>query len=322
MKLSLFLLPFWYPFILKNKVNDSKPTKNIFMEKPFVVYKNLDKNYIIHTDICPHQGASLSKGFLDKNKVLCCPYHGFQFDNGHFCNIPNPADEKVKPFKSRTHLGTLQTNTEDDKLVFVSQYNTTIPPIFYPHEHYDKSFRSIEGSILIKTNYLSVCENLLDMLHISYVHSFGSRQTPLPSSISFENITEYHGKTTFYYQPNKNTISGQIGNVKEVKVENEYILPTNTVTRVFAGDVIKTIFTRSIPISENETILYWKLYRNFLVHPIFDSFLYFLMDKTLSEDVAILKDVYYKHREGEINTKYDKTILEFRSSIHKYLNKN
>ena len=77
------------------------------------------------------------------------------------------------------------------------------------------------------------------MLHVSYVHSFGSRNTPLPSSIKFESINDYHGKSTFLYSPNENTISGYVGNVREVKVENEFILPTTTLTRVFAGDTIK-----------------------------------------------------------------------------------
>ncbi len=50
----------------------------------------------------------------------------------------------------------------------------------------------------------------------------------------------------------------KVGNVKTVTVQNEFILPTNTVTRVYAGSTTKTVFTRCIPISENETILYWK----------------------------------------------------------------
>ena len=45
-----------------------------------------------------------------------------------------------------------------------------------------------------------------------------------------------------------------------------------------------------------------------------------LMIKTLDEDIKILKDVYPEHRKGEIVTKYDRTILEFRKAYEKYLN--
>ena len=69
---------------------------------------------------------------------------------------------------------------------------------------------------------------------------------------------------------------------------------------------------------ENKTILYCQLHRNFLMHPFFDFFIRFLMERTLKEDVLILKNVYPDYREGILKTKYDKTIFEFRKSINYY----
>ena len=315
--ISFLLLPFWYP-ILKTKDLVNFPKKGDIFSNPFVIYKNKEKDYIVHTDICPHQGASLSKGWITKNSCLSCPYHGFQFNNGSFSKIPNPDDKNVKEFYSKVNLDTFLSKKEEDFL-FISE-NKDSPPIFFPPENRDSSFRGVCGSVLIDTNYLSVCENLLDMLHISYVHSFGSRTTPLPSSIAFEKLNSYHGRSTFHYRPNSNTISRRIGKVNEVRVENEFILPTNTVTRVFAGDTIKTVFTRSIPISDNKTLLYWKIYRNFWTHPFGDYFIRKLMEKTIKEDISILKNVYPESRNGILKTKYDRTILEFRKTINEYLN--
>lgn len=320
MKLSSFLLPFWYPFILKTKVS-TQPQKNWFFSKPFLVYNNKHNNFTIHSDICPHQGASLSKGHVDQHGLLNCPYHGFQFEDGWFYNIPTCRNEPKKKKKTKLKIPSLQTyNDTEDELIFVSNQNDTngIPPPFQPIEENDSSFRGISGTVSIPTNYLSVCENLLDMLHISYVHSFGSKQNPLPTNVSFEAITEFHGKSTFLYKPHPNTISGVLGNQKEVIVENEYILPTNTLTRVTAGKVVKTVFTRSIPVSETETLLYWKIYRNFLTHPIFDFYIKFLMEKTLEEDVFILKHVYSEHRQGPLRSRFDKTIIEFRKACQKF----
>lgn len=319
MKLSLFLLPFWYPFISKENVS-TQPIKHTFFSRPFLIYRNKNNTYTIHSDICPHQGASLSKGFIDKDGLLNCPYHGFQFENGRFCRIPKSNRVMTKPISSKIKIDSLTSNSSFSDLIFVSSSNNTntIPSIYFPPEENNSSFRSVEGTTFIPTNYLSVCENLLDMLHISYVHSFGSKENPLPYNLSFERISDYHGKSTFFYKPNPNTISGKIGKKLSVQVINEFILPTNTVTRVIAGDVIKTVFTRSIPISEKETILHWKIYRNFLIHHCFDFFIKMLMEKTLKEDVNILKNVYFLYREGILKTKYDKTIFEFRKSIEKY----
>lgn len=314
--ISFLLLPFWYPIIKKKDLVDF-PKKGDIFSKPFVIYKNKEKDYIVHTDICPHQGASLSKGWITKDSCLSCPYHGFEFNNGSFSKIPNPDDKNVKEFYSHVKLDTFLSKEEEDFL-FISEEEGS-PPIFFPPENSNSSFRGVHGSVIINTNYLSVCENLLDMLHISYVHSFGSRNTPLPSSIQFKKLNPYHGRSTFFYRPNSNTISQKIGKVKEVKVENEFILPTNTITRVFAGDTIKTVFTRSIPLSENKTLLYWKIYRNFWLHPFGDFFIRKLMEKTIQEDISILKNVYPENRNGTIQTKYDKTILEFRKTIQEYL---
>jgi phenylpropionate dioxygenase-like ring-hydroxylating dioxygenase large terminal subunit len=319
MKLSLFLLPFWYPFIAKRNVS-TQPTKTNFFSKPYTIYKDKNANFTVHSDICPHQGASLSRGCVDKEGYLNCPYHGFKFKDGNFCNIPKSNIPFKKLFPSKIQIDGLSSNGSDLDLVFVCNktFTDSVPPVFFPPEETNSSFRVVQGTAVLPTNYLSVCENLLDMLHISYVHTFGSRQNPLPYNLSFDKISDYHGKSTFFYKPNQNSISGKIGKKVSVHVENEYILPTNTVTRVIAGDVIKTVFTRSIPISENKTILYWKLYRNFLIHPFFDSFIRFLMERTLKEDVLILKNVYSKHREGVLKTKYDQTIFEFRKSIEYY----
>ena len=231
--------------------------------------------------------------------------------------IPNPLDKNVKKFKSRAKLTTFLQHTENDFL-YLTNSNENVMDVFFPPEEYDNAFRGISGFSVIPVNYKSVCENLLDMLHISYVHSFGSTETPLPNSIKFQQLNEYHGRTTFSYAPNKNTISGIVGKVKEVFVENEYILPTNTITRVFAGDTIKTVFTRSVPISENETLLYWKIYRNFWRHPFFDILISKLMKQTVKEDVGILKALYPHSRCGPISTKYDVTIQNFRKAIEHY----
>jgi hypothetical protein len=73
-------------------------------------------------------------------------------------------------------------------------------------------------------------ENLLDMLHISYVHSFGNMDMPLARNIRYIDINEYAGKTAFEYSPNRNTISNKVGKTNVVSVENEFYLPTTTLT--------------------------------------------------------------------------------------------
>ena len=315
MKLTLpllFLPNFWYPF---GKTFQKDLEKYTFFDNTYVAYKNKVGDTIIHTDTCPHQGASLSKGWLSGSGCLHCPYHGFEFTDGVFSKIPDPS-KNPPSFKSK-HRMKVFSSSSDDSLCFVAPNVTNkegIQPIFYPPEEHDPNFQSVEGFKVIPTNYQSVCENLLDMLHISYVHSFGSRSLPLPFKTKFEMQSPFHGRSEFYYHPHENTISSKIGKVSTVRVQNEFILPTNTITRVFAGKTIKTVFTRSIPISETKTLLYWKVYRNFWTNIFGEWLMTYLMNKTIDEDYQILKHVSYQHRNGPIKTKYDKTILEFRKA--------
>lgn len=322
MKLLCLLLPFWFPIKPTGTIESVRPTKAFFFSEPYTIYKNKEEKYIVHSDICPHQGASLSTGKITKDDFhLQCPYHGFEFENGKFCKIPNPSDPCVKKFDSkRQHLPLLESKLEQDFLfVRTKLKNRTLDEsVFFPPEEYNSSFRGVSGTVRIPTNFMLICENLLDMLHISYVHQFGSTQTPLPHTTNFTWLSPIHGQSTFFYSPSNTTISRQVGKVKEVKVENEFHMPTNTVTRVFAGSTIKTVFTRTIPISENESILYWKIYRNFWLFPLGDFLIRYLMNQTVKEDISILKRVYPNHRNGSISTKFDKTIHEFRKLYKKY----
>lgn len=318
----------WYPLLPTKEVIRQTLQKVSFFGKPYVVYQNpMTQEYIVHSDICPHQGASLSKGRIGDNGHLFCPYHNFEFQDGQFCRIPNPCHDP-KPFASNIQIPRFETKLENDCL-FVRHSSTSnaavFPNIFYPPEEFNSSFRSVEGSIRIPSTFMAVCENLLDMLHISYVHSFGSRISPLPMKIRGHRLSPFSYRSTFTFIPHPHTLSSMVGHANHVIVENEYHLPTNTITRVFAKDLIKTVFTRSIPLSSHETLLYWKIYRNFWIDDYLTPFskvgdwiIQWLMYQTLQEDISILKHVDPESREGPLKVKYDVTIDHFRHDYRKF----
>ena len=316
------IMPFWYPIIPIKELQKKNLHQVHFMGSPLVCYKKANESFVLHSDICPHQGASFgNKGWINEDGNLQCGYHGFEFCNGNFCKIPNPS-VNPKRFRSRVSLTTFPTLKKKDFLFFNPTNLDFIPEIFYPPEENDPSFRGVDGYLIVNNNFMTVCENLLDMLHISYVHSFRSKTTPIPIDIQTKRLGEYSFQSQFNYFPNENTISGKIGKAPQVIVQNEYHLPTNTITRVFAGNIIKTVFTRSIPISANKTLLYWKIYRNFWMDPflplfnwIGDFLVGFLMERTIAEDVSMLENVFDDHREGPIVTKYDVTIMNFRKDV-------
>lgn len=314
--------------------------KIIIYDQPFTIF-NYNNTYNVLNDVCPHQSASLSKGWINPRGNIHCPYHGFEFDKfGHFCGIPDSMNSVIMSIKNsgKRHLSTHPIFHFHDDLYVCPSTNISniidhsLPLPHYPPEHFNNEFVKTTGSMIIDKAQKFITENVLDMLHISYVHSFGNREFPLPYDISFSKINEMSGRSIFKYRPFKYTISNQVGGTPIVIVENEYHLPTTTITRVIAGSVIKTVMTRATPITKDKTLFFWSVYRNFWCSKHFpiltmlgDLLMNFLMNKTLEEDINILKNVYNDANVGTIITKYDVTIQQYRKALKKSiesLNKN
>lgn len=314
-------MPFWYPIGRNDMFRLETPETLLFMDEPYVAYRKNDSRLIVHTDVCPHMGASFSKGgWINGNGCLQCPYHGFEFDEGRFISIPSKRDGKPVSIKSHRGLPLMPSMEKNGyQYVFPAdlQQNILTPP-YFPPEHDDPEFIAIHGHRVLDCPCESLVENLLDMLHISYVHSFGNMEMPLARNVHYTDIHESAGRTSFEYSPNSNTISNKVGNTKVVYVENEFHLPTTTLTRVKAGNIIKTVFTQSLPMSGNKTLLLWTVYRNFWKDPYIpefnlfgDALLHILMERTINEDASILSRCYPEKRNGFL-TKYDVTIRKYR----------
>jgi phenylpropionate dioxygenase-like ring-hydroxylating dioxygenase large terminal subunit len=336
MKIDLsFILPFWFPIESLTNINYNKINQaNLFDKKYLLIQnKNKGKEYRCFPSTCPHQGADLSYGSFDRNRNIICPYHAFTFDSkGHFIGIHPHAERNEDKNQGCKYLKPLPTKVVDGMLyINPSSMKVIQDEVFLPPESSDPSYRAISGVRTLNTNYLSLCENLLDMLHISFVHSFGSKMS-LPRKMKYESLTDYHGRTTFEYSPNNNSISTMLNSKNNMNrsnvviVQNEFCLPTSTVTRVFFGEnnaMVKTVSTKIVPLSDHKSILHWKLYRNYWVgNPVVDFLgdwiMRLLMEKTIDEDRDILRKVDANSRNGTLTIPYDRTIHEFRRTMERY----
>jgi len=321
------MLPFWYPLMTVHEMQQ-KPIHSLsVMGIPLVGYvKNASENrLVVHSDVCPHMGGSFCQGgWVNEEGNIHCPYHGFEFDEGNFVSIPSSNRRRL--LQKRTHTfpmmeknGFLYLHPDPDL-----ELHRATPEPYFPPEHIDSQFVAVSGSRILPVPSENVVENLLDMLHISYVHSFGNRRLPLPTNLVYSEMDKYGGRTVFEYHPNDFTISTQVGGSSVVRVENEYYMPGTTLTRVIAGNTVKTVFTQSLPVSANKTRLFWTVYRNFWRDPNVPEFnapgnvlLKTLMEKTLDEDASILSRAYSEGREGFL-TKYDVTIKKYREKRDLY----
>lgn len=316
-------LPLFWKIGKSSHYINNKPQKIIFDDYPICIYRNNKNEITAVSDICVHRAASLSKGKLLNNGCLQCPYHGWEYKNGVVETVPGCSEMKKNSF-GVPNFETLELN---DDIYLRPSYDLNSEKgtlynhsIYIPPEAINKDYVRISGALKIsRPNYL-ITENVLDMLHVSYVHSFGNNLSPIPFKLEYTDQGEMSGKTTFHYTAGLTSMSKILGGADYVKVENEFYLPDTTVTRVYASDELsKTIVTNCYPIGKNESILYYDLYRNFFTNCIFDEIFHWQMRLTLKEDIDILNNVYDEYNKGFMSTKFDITQTKYREKKKKLI---
>ena len=311
-------LPLYWK-ISKTSSITRNPQKIILDGEPICIYRNNDNTVVAISDVCLHRGASLSQGKRLQNNCIQCPYHGWEYKEGVVNNIPGCPEKKPRKI-GVPRYSTYEVN-DDVYIQPIHNTNSSVireiyneSSIYVPPEAKNNNFTRISGSKHISHPASLITENVLDMMHISFVHSFGNTMSPVPFDIIYKDINEYSGKTLFHYTAGPTSIASILGNEKFVTVENEFYLPDTTVTRVKANDmIIKTIVTHCRPINDNESLLNYDLYRNFLKAPVFDILFNQQMELTLKEDISILDKLYEEYSNGILHTKFDITQLKYRS---------
>lgn len=158
----------WYPVAATRNLR-SGPGKAELFGTPLVVWQSED-GYGALADICPHRGAPLSEGCVEK-AAIACPYHGWQFDTEGQC-VAMPALPDPPPRIRAQAFATV----EYDGLVFVrlvgAGHDFTPPP---PQQDITAATR--EDEVIIRASLADMAENILDTTHTSVVHAGYLRQS-------------------------------------------------------------------------------------------------------------------------------------------------
>ena len=190
-------------------------------------------------------------------------------------------------------------------------------------EEYYKKYKCQYFTKTIKQNYQLVCENLLDILHITYVHSFGNKNNPLPKK-QFPpkkiNKKSFHQKIKYFYNSGSQSLITYLNENKLIVVESEFIIPNKIVSRVKFGKYIKTIVSSALPIDDRNTKLFVKIYRNYWVFNVVildwlaDLFMDFTFKQTIDEDSKILRSID-RNLPNQLNLPCDQFPLLYRKNL-------
>jgi phenylpropionate dioxygenase-like ring-hydroxylating dioxygenase large terminal subunit len=168
---------FWYPTLATADI-ETGPKPFRLLGENIVLWRQADGSPAALEDRCPHRRAKLSVDSYVVDGALQCGYHGWRFGgNGRCLLVPQMPDltpgpkHDVRRYKCQARYGFIWVCLEEEAL-------QDIPHIRHSD---DPSFRQVfEYAEDWSANMLVVCENALDVGHISFVHrgTFGNDQKP------------------------------------------------------------------------------------------------------------------------------------------------
>ena len=311
----------WYVIGTPCDFSVDKPKKITVWNKNYVVWRNEAGQYVGLDDVCSHKGASLAGGHINNGSVVC-PYHGYEFDeNGQLekvpgiCFQPSPVQNLAKFDVVEKH-GWVYLNTFSDLVTDKKSIKETI----FVEEEVLRNDSAVFLDMDFNCYSRILSENSLDVMHIGFVHTFGNKKNPAPIEIHPPRLeAPHHFKTSYMYEAGENSMARKIFNVKDLIIENEFILPHTTIARVIFGDLVSTVVTFALPISENKSKLFVKTYRNFWQNPLGDKISQDLMWQTMLQDKAIVENISPLLEDGKFNMRFDKLQNTYKMLYKKFV---
>lgn len=163
----MFIRNAWYVIAWEHEI----PLEGLFTRtvlcEPIVLFRDPAGVIAALEDRCCHRHAPLSRGRHESGSVRC-GYHGLKFDaSGRCTEIPGqpviPEQARVRSYPVVLH----------NKWVFVwmgdpARADRSLLPDNFSNDHPDWCYQP--GYLHYDTNYLLICDNLLDFSHLSFVH--------------------------------------------------------------------------------------------------------------------------------------------------------
>ena len=166
----MFVRNCWYMIAWDHEIPHEQTNGHIFtrtvLGEPIVVYR-ATSGLVALADRCVHRGAPLSKGRLEGDN-LRCGYHGLVFNSRGQCTevpgmdtVPSKACVKRYPIveKNRWIFVWMGEPEKADLKQLPDNFSCDSP-----------DWKNVPGYMHYETNYLLICDNLLDFSHLSYVH--------------------------------------------------------------------------------------------------------------------------------------------------------
>lgn len=242
-----FMRRYWHPVGLSADLGN-QPQLVRLLGEDLVLFRTPDGEVGLVEARCPHRGASLAYGCVEKGG-LRCRYHGWLFGRDGRC-LEQPGESKKSALKDKI-LHVAYETRELGGLVFAYLGPKPAPvlPRFESLVRED-GVRKATVARIVACNYLQIIENSMDPVHLPFLHGESIKVWATIPEFTAEE-TDFGMKQT-QYRPGPTPKQQYVRSVM-------YILPCSRMLGIPASDddlstptTIRTIW--AVPIDDTHTI--------------------------------------------------------------------
>ena len=163
----MFLKNIWYIAGWSDEFPAGTPHTRTIIDSDIVLYRKTDKSLVAFQRRCPHRWAPLDMGRIEGDDLRCM-YHGLKFNADGAC-VAIPGQQKI-PANLRLQSYPL---VERHRFVWIwlGAQDLADPDLIPDLDMLDApDFRVRHGQIDYAADQALICDNLLDLSHVNFVH--------------------------------------------------------------------------------------------------------------------------------------------------------
>ena len=289
-----FPLDFWYAALPGSELKCGAMRRQILLNRPFLLLRNIQGKVFALDDHCPHRGIPLSDGKFDGEAVECC-YHGWTFDcTGKCVHIPALLPDspvKVERIKAKSFQC-----EEADGLIWIyvpsSKSNdkvTDVPRLAVFSDKYKQNI--ISRPLRCDMDHGIV--GLMDPAHGPFVHQswwWRSRKSIHDKEKKFEPIPNGFRMST--HKPSTNSAAYKLLNIYKEPITTtiDFVLPNRRTEQVRCGKYWFSSQAIVTPLTDKECrldfVAAWNILNNV---PFIKSIYRFFANQFIGQDQRIME---------------------------------